>query len=109
MTDAPRIAKPHTARETADRLTRFLALLAAPEAPRIWPDRLAVVVAHPDDETIGAGGQLSRFAHATLIHVTDGAPRRHPDRARYAMLRRRALEPAMPMDRIPSQPCIEPR
>ncbi len=107
MTDAPRIAKPHTARETADRLTRFLALLAAPEAPRIWPDRLAVVVAHPDDETIGAGGQLSRFAHATLIHVTDGAPRRHPDRARYAMLRRRELETAMAMVGIPAQACIE--
>jgi len=33
------------------------------------------VVAHPDDEIIGAGGSLlSHFRHGKVVHVTDGAP-----------------------------------
>ena len=36
--------------------------------------RTAVVVAHPDDETIGAGGRLKRLARSNFIYVTDGAP-----------------------------------
>jgi LmbE family N-acetylglucosaminyl deacetylase len=36
--------------------------------------RLAIIAAHPDDETIGASALMA--AHdATVIHVTDGAPR----------------------------------
>ena len=34
-----------------------------------------IVVAHPDDETIGMGAQLCRFRDALLVQVTDGAPR----------------------------------
>ena len=33
------------------------------------------IFAHPDDETIGMGGRLSRLDNLTLVHVTDGAPR----------------------------------
>jgi LmbE family N-acetylglucosaminyl deacetylase len=65
--------------------------------------RIAVVVAHPDDETIGAGAQLARFRRLTLVHVTDGAPRRGGDAAaagcasaeEYARLRRCELEAAL--------------
>lgn len=35
---------------------------------------IAVVVAHPDDESIAFGAQLSRFPGSMMIHVTDGAP-----------------------------------
>ena len=36
--------------------------------------RIAIIAAHPDDETIGASALIA--AHdATVIHVTDGAPR----------------------------------
>ncbi|HWH72568.1 MAG TPA: PIG-L family deacetylase, partial [Candidatus Sulfotelmatobacter sp.] len=64
---------------------------------------LAIVVAHPDDEVIGAGAQLSRWAQAQVIHVTDGAPRNMADalaagfrsREEYALARRKELESAL--------------
>lgn len=64
---------------------------------------MAVVVAHPDDETIGAGAQLSRLPGVAIVHATDGAPRDGRDaRAAgfaspdaYAAARRRELEAAM--------------
>ncbi len=37
--------------------------------------RLMVLVAHPDDETIGASVLLARFPDSIVIYVTDGAPR----------------------------------
>ncbi len=67
-------------------------------------DRSTVIVAaHPDDETIGIGGHLGRFADAVLVHVTDGAPRDLVDaraagfatREAYAQARRRELEAAL--------------
>ncbi|MES2134913.1 MAG: PIG-L family deacetylase [Patescibacteria group bacterium] len=36
--------------------------------------RIAVVVAHPDDESIAFGAQLPRFPRCLMVHVTDGAP-----------------------------------
>lgn len=38
-------------------------------------DPVAVVAAHPDDETLGVGARMGCLARLTLIHVTDGAPR----------------------------------
>lgn len=34
-----------------------------------------ILVAHPDDETIGAGSRLLRLKEVQIVHVTDGAPR----------------------------------
>ena len=57
-------------------------LLAALLERRSIEDPVALVVAHPDDETLAAGGSLHLFRRLLLIHVTDGAPRHLPDAAR---------------------------
>ena len=41
----------------------------------IEASRVAVVVAHPDDESIGCGALLQRLANVSVIVITDGAPR----------------------------------
>lgn len=43
--------------------------------------RVALVVAHPDDETIAAGASLHLLPGLLLVHVTDGAPRALADSA----------------------------
>src|SRR5438067_13833693 len=47
-------------------------LLATPTDPYL---RVAVLAAHPDDETIGASALLARSSSAAIIYLTDGAPR----------------------------------
>ncbi len=64
---------------------------------------MALVAAHPDDETIGAGASLHLFDDLLLVHVTDGAPRDLLDANRagfatlaaYAAARRAELETAL--------------
>jgi len=59
-----------------------LAALADPACGPVPAHHVALVVAHPDDESIGCGAQLPRLTGLTVIHVTDGAPRDGRDAAR---------------------------
>jgi LmbE family N-acetylglucosaminyl deacetylase len=51
----------------------FLERLADPARPPL-DGPILIVVAHPDDEAIGCGAQLSRMGEVVIVHVTDGAP-----------------------------------
>ena len=68
-----------------NRAEAVLALLKRGERVRA---RIMIVVAHPDDETIGLGAQLCRFGDALLVHVTDGAPRDGADAERHGFATR---------------------
>jgi LmbE family N-acetylglucosaminyl deacetylase len=73
-----------------------------------------IVVAHPDDESIGAGARLRHLGDAYVIDVTDGAPRddscvlRHgyQKREEYAEARRRELHDAMVIAGLPEDRLI---
>lgn len=47
-------------------------LLAGERIPE--DSRVAVVMAHPDDEAIAAGAQIQHFPNCLMVHITDGAP-----------------------------------
>lgn len=42
---------------------------------RVIDAPVALVVAHPDDETLGVGARMACLRNLTLIHLSDGAPR----------------------------------
>jgi LmbE family N-acetylglucosaminyl deacetylase len=89
-----------------DAAARLLAALAG--GLPIEARSIAVVVAHPDDETIGLGAQLRRLEGVTIVHVTDGAPRNGEDASLhgfsgcedYAAARRREVEAAVALGGI---------
>ncbi|MEO5568890.1 MAG: PIG-L family deacetylase [Gemmatimonadaceae bacterium] len=97
----------------SDIVSSILDKLGATHTGEASARRVVVIVAHPDDEAIGAGAVLRGFPDVTVVHVTDGAPldegyaqrKGFQDRDAYAAARRREVTAAlsvigMPVDRI---------
>lgn len=84
-------------------LERLCAASAAEPGPRTL-----IVVAHPDDEVVGAAGRLPFLRGAHIVHVTDGAPHDMRDaaaagfrtREAYAAARRAEAFAALALARI---------
>ena len=101
-------AKPDTASEV-------LSLLADADRSPIGAGDVAVIVAHPDDETVGCGAQLHRLQLVTVIVVTDGAPRAGGDArsngydnvAAYAAARSQELASALAIANVPRLRLVE--
>lgn len=94
----------------ASHTAHLLNELVAKERPKIH-EPVLVVVAHPDDETIGIGAQIPRLAKLTLVHVTDGSPADLTDAHRsgyssapeYALARRAELQAALALAGVSEQ------
>ena len=94
------------------RAARFLDALR--NRRTIPAERIAVVVAHADDETIGVGAQLPRLPGICIAHVTDGAPRNLADAMRYgfataeayAAARAAELRAAMSLAGVPAEALV---
>ncbi len=75
------------------------------------PGPIAIVVAHPDDESVGVGGQLDRLTGAIIVLVTNGAPDNFIGAQRagfstdaaYAQARRHEFQSAMAAAGIPQR------
>ena len=84
-------------------VTSLLKRLCAPWDDPSHAPATAVVFAHPDDESVGAGGRLPRLARSRFLCITDGAPRTMLDatahgfssREEYASARRAELYSAL--------------
>src|SRR3954454_16384971 len=57
-------------------------VLEALERRVVIEEKVAIVVAHADDETIAAGGSMHLMRNLLLVHVTDSAPGILADAAR---------------------------
>lgn len=75
-------------------ISAFADMLAASGRGRLGGNGIMIVVAHPDDETIGIGGHLGRLHPVHIVHVTDGAPRSGHDATRLGFPTRRAYAAA---------------
>src|SRR3954468_1030865 len=95
------------ASEVVSGILDRLGPVQATDAPR----RVVVVVAHPDDEAIGAGAVLRGFPDVTVVHVTDGAPldqeyalsRGYENRDAYAHARRNEVVAALGVIGLPAE------
>lgn len=94
-------ARFRVSRQAAEELLE--SLTAAGSTEEASGLRILVIVAHPDDEAIGAGALLRHYPDALVVHVTDGGGRGHESaqsrgfasRQEYARVRRQEVVDAL--------------
>ena len=77
--------------------------------------RCSVIVAHPDDEVIGAGVLISKLSDVSVVHLTDGSPLNRrvaqeagfEHRSEYAEARRRECVSALAIANVPADRILE--
>src|SRR3989442_6591582 len=82
--------------------------------------RCSVIVAHSDDEIVGAGCLISKLANITVLHITDGTPPSKQDaqaagferlsdyaRADYARARRQECISALALANVPQEKIVD--
>jgi LmbE family N-acetylglucosaminyl deacetylase len=76
--------------------------------------RCVVIVAHPDDDVVGAGGLISRLDDVTVLHVTDGIPKNghspevgNPRSSEAAHARRLESRTALALANVPPEQIVE--
>jgi LmbE family N-acetylglucosaminyl deacetylase len=95
-------------RERTEELLDRLVLEPTLDGP---PPKAAIIVAHPDDEAIGAGALMAELPDVVVVHVTDGAPKHletvrrygHGTREDYARARREEVVAALRLVGIPAE------
>lgn len=104
-------ARFRVSRKAAEELLESLTRAETVEDASAQGLQILVVVAHPDDEAIGAGALLRHYRHATVLHVTDGGGRDDVDarrhgfstRAEYSRARRQEVVEALRLAGIGEQ------
>jgi N-acetylglucosamine malate deacetylase 2 len=77
---------------TTELLDHFRGVEINARAGPVLP--VAIIVAHADDEVLGAGAQLRKLHRASFVHVTDGSPRNPCDAVRLGFKSRKAYADA---------------
>jgi LmbE family N-acetylglucosaminyl deacetylase len=94
-----------------DAVTSILNTIGVESLTDAAAKHILLVVAHPDDEAIGASTVLRGFPNVSVIHVTDGAPndetyarrKGFASRAEYARARRQEVCAALGVIGIPEE------
>lgn len=91
----------------AEATYRWVEHLSACDAQANHPARSLILVAHPDDESVGIGGRLQRLGEVWVGHLTTGASATQPEaRARQARQRREELDAALAIAGVPCSRAI---